>query len=87
MNTAQGRRKENGMNTLDQRIAYYRKAAKKAELFDVFRGSRLGVGKKSRAMHITFVPEGDKPITPENADAFFKKILSSLEKNFGASLR
>ena len=38
-------------------------------------------------MHITFVPEGDKPITPENADAFFKKILSALEKNFGASLR
>lgn len=27
MNTAQGRRKENGMNTLGQRIAYYRKAA------------------------------------------------------------
>lgn len=63
------------------------KAAKKAELFDVFRGPRLGVGKKSMAMHITFVPEGDKPIAPENADAFFKKILSSLEKNFGASLR
>ena len=63
------------------------KAAKKAELFDVFRGPRLGAGKKSMAMHITFVPEGDKPITPENADAFFKKILSALEKNFGASLR
>ena len=63
------------------------KAAKKAELFDVFRGPRLGVGKKSMAMHITFVPEGDKPIAPENADAFFKKILSALEKNFGASLR
>ena len=63
------------------------KAAKKAELFDVFRGPRLGAGKKSMAMHITFVPEGDKPIVPENADAFFKKILSALEKNFGASLR
>ena len=44
------------------------KAAKKAELFDVFRGPRLGVGKKSMAFHITFVPEGDKPLTPENVE-------------------
>lgn len=63
------------------------KAAKKAELFDVFRGVRLGAGKKSMAFHITFMPEGDKPITPENADAFFKKIVSALEKNCGAELR
>lgn len=63
------------------------KAAKKAELFDVFRGSRLGVGKKSMAFHITFVPEGDKPLTPENVDAFFKKIVAALGKNCNAELR
>ena len=63
------------------------KAAKKAELFDVFRGPRLGVGKKSMAFHITFVPEGDKPLTPENVDAFFKKIVAALGKNCNSELR
>lgn len=63
------------------------KAAKKTELFDVFRGPRLGVGKKSMAFHITFVPEGDKPLTPENVDAFFKKIVAALGKNCNAELR
>ena len=63
------------------------RAAKKAELFDVFRGPRLGVGKKSMAFHITFVPEGDKPLTPENVDAFFKKIVAALGKNCNAELR
>ena len=63
------------------------KAAKKAELFDVFRGGRLGAGKKSMAFHITFVPEGDKAIAPEQADAFFQKIVSSLSKQLGAELR
>ena len=63
------------------------KAEKKAELFDVFRGPRLGVGKKSMAFHITFVPEGDKPLTPENVDAFFKKIVAALGKNCNAELR
>lgn len=63
------------------------KAAKKAELFDVFRGPRLGAGKKSMAFHITFMPEGDKPLTPENVDAFFKKIVAALGKNCNAELR
>ena len=63
------------------------RSAKKAELFDVFRGPRLGVGKKSMAFHITFVPEGDKPLTPENVDAFFKKIVAALGKNCNAELR
>lgn len=63
------------------------KAAKKAELFDVYRGPRLGPDKKSMAFHITFVPEGEKPVTPENADAFFKKIVSALGKTYQAELR
>ncbi len=63
------------------------KAAKKAELFDVFRGPRLGANKKSMAFHITFVPEGEKPLSPENVDAFFKKIVAALGKNCNAELR
>ena len=63
------------------------KAAKKAELFDVFRGKALGEGKKSLAFHITFAAEGDKPVTPEASENYFKKIVESLHKNLGAELR
>ena len=62
------------------------KAAKKAELFDVYRGARLGAGKKSMALHITFSSE-DKAITPEAADGWFQKIVLSLGKHLGGELR
>ena len=62
------------------------KAAKKAELFDVYRGARLGAGKKSMALHITFSSE-DKAITPETADDWFQKIVLSLGKHLGGELR
>ena len=62
------------------------KAAKKAELFDVYRGARLGAGKKSMALHITFSSE-DKAITPETADGWFQKIVLSLGKHLGGELR
>lgn len=62
------------------------KAAKKAELFDVYRGERLGKGKKSMAFHVAFLPD-DKPVTPEIADGYFCKIVDSLAKNLGAELR
>ena len=63
------------------------KAVKKAELFDVFRGGRLGAGKKSMAFHLSFLPEGEKPLTPEAADGYFKKIVSALGKICGGELR
>ena len=63
------------------------RAAKRAELFDVFRGAALGAGKKSMAFHITFAPEGDKAVTPELADSYFKKIVGALGKKLGAELR
>ena len=63
------------------------KAAKKAELFDVFRGKVLGEGKKSMAFHITFAAEGEKPVTPEASENYFKRIVDALHKNLGAELR
>lgn len=63
------------------------KAAKKAELFDVFRGKVLGEGKKSMAFHITFAAEGEKPVTPEASENYFKKIVEALHKTLGAELR
>lgn len=62
------------------------KAAKSAELFDVYRDAKLGENKKSMALRITFAAEG-KPLTPETTDKFFNKILENLKRNLGAELR
>ena len=65
------------------------KAAKKAELFDVYRGIQLGKNKKSMAFRLTFVPEekAEKPLSPETVDGFFNKILGNLKHNLDAQLR
>ena len=63
------------------------RAAKRAELFDVFRGAVLGAGRKSMAFHITFAAEGDKAVTPELSEKYFKRIVGMLEKELGAQLR
>ncbi len=65
------------------------KAARSAELFDVYRDARLGEGKKSMALHITFVPDpnADQPISAETVDGYMKKILSSLQHTLSADLR
>ncbi len=72
---------------LEECIVKSCKAAKKAELFDVFRGPALGAGKKSMAFHVTLAAEGDKPVTPELADGYFRRIVESLHKHLGAELR
>ncbi len=65
------------------------KAARRAELFDVYRDARLGEGKKSMALHITFAPDpaAEQPISAETADGFMKKILAALAHTLGAELR
>ncbi len=65
------------------------KAAKRAELFDVYRDARIGAGKKSVALHITFSAgiNAEKPLAPETVDGFMKKILGNLEHTLAAELR
>ena len=56
------------------------------ELFDVFSGAQVGEGKKSVAYAITMrSPEGT--MRDEEVDAVIKKLLRTLEKEFGAQLR
>ncbi len=62
------------------------KRVEKVELFDVFSGAQVGEGKKSVAYAITMrSPEGT--MRDEEVDAVIKKILKTLEKEFGAQLR
>ncbi len=65
------------------------KAAKRAELFDVYRDARIGAGKKSMAFRITFSPDAaaEKGLAPETVDGFFHKIIGNLSHNLGAELR
>ncbi len=65
------------------------KACKRAELFDVYRGERLGEGKKSMAFRLTFSPEehAEKALAPETVDNFFNKIVGNLAHNLDAQLR
>ncbi len=65
------------------------RAVKRVELFDVFRGAKLGAGKKSMAFRLTFSPDekAEKPISPEQADTFFNKIVSGLKHVLDAELR
>ncbi len=66
------------------------KSAVSAELFDVYRDpARLGEGKKSMAVRITFTSgaNAEKGLTPEAVDGFFRKIVGNLSHLLGAELR
>ncbi len=55
-------------------------------LFDVYRGSQVGEGKKSMAFSLTFTPH-EKAISPEDADGYVKRILKALHEKLGLELR
>lgn len=57
-----------------------------ARVFDVFRGERLGAGKKSVAFSIRYqVP--NRTLTSEDANREQAKLVKRLEREFGAELR
>lgn len=58
----------------------------KVELFDIYRGEKLGPDKKSMAFSLYFQP-GDKPFAPEEVDRFIKKILGNLKFKLGVEIR
>ena len=55
-------------------------------LFDVYRGERLGEGKKSVSFSVTLRAK-DRTLTVEEADKYVKKILSSVEHFCGITIR
>lgn len=58
----------------------------KVELFDIYRGEKLGADKKSMAFSLSFQPT-DKPLTPDEIDRFVKKILGNLKFKLGIEIR
>ena len=71
-----------------------RKAAMKAErkllrsvsLFDVYRGEKIPEGKKQYAFSF-ILGNAEKTLTDADTDAAMSRILSALQKEFGATLR
>ncbi len=56
------------------------------ELFDVYQGEGIDIGKKSLALGLTF-QGSSSTLTDEEAEAMLDKILTALHSEFGATLR
>lgn len=56
------------------------------QVFDVFTGSKLGEGKKSVAISLTYRHQ-DRTLTDEEVAGVTEKALAALEQTFGAELR
>ena len=61
-------------------------ALESIKLFDVYRGERLGLGKKSVSFSVALRAK-DRTLTVEEADKFVKRILDSVEKICGITIR
>jgi len=55
-------------------------------LFDVFESEKLGVGKKSMAISLTFLDK-EKTLTDKEIDGMMNKIIVALEKDLKAEIR
>ena len=62
------------------------KLVEKIDLFDVFRGEKLGTGKKSLAFNVS-LRSADHTLTDDEADKTAEKILHAVEKELGFKLR
>jgi phenylalanyl-tRNA synthetase beta chain len=56
------------------------------KLFDVFESEKLGAGKKSMAINLTFLDE-EKTLTDKEIDSWMNKIMTTLEKELNAEIR
>ncbi|MBR2010155.1 MAG: phenylalanine--tRNA ligase subunit beta [Clostridia bacterium] len=62
------------------------KQCEDVKLFDIFRGEKIGEGKKSVSLRMTLRAE-DHTMTVEDAEKITKKVLFLLEKELGLTLR
>src|SRR5204863_4193124 len=56
------------------------------ELFDVYRGPRLPIGKKSLAI-LVLMQDTERTLTDADIDAAMSLLLAALRERFGATLR
>lgn len=63
-----------------------RKLLKDIAVFDVYKGGKLPVGKKSYALHFVLQDE-EKTLNDKQIDAIVKKLIANFEKEAGAEVR
>ncbi|MFL5772599.1 MAG: phenylalanine--tRNA ligase subunit beta, partial [Flavisolibacter sp.] len=59
---------------------------REVKLFDIFESEKLGAGKKSLAINLSFLDE-EKTLTDKEIDAWMNRIMVILEKELGAEIR
>jgi phenylalanyl-tRNA synthetase beta chain len=62
------------------------KLVEDVRLFDIYRGEKLGEGKKSVSIRVT-LRAADRTLTQDDCDKASAKILAALEKELGFNLR
>ena len=62
------------------------KLCEDVKLFDIFRGEKLGAGKKSVAFRVT-LRASDRTLTVEEADKVSNKIIKDLSFKLGLNIR
>jgi phenylalanyl-tRNA synthetase beta chain len=72
-------------NDFRKEILSYSELIKKAELFDVYEGMKIGLKNKSLAFHITY--QTDKTLTSEEVDSMQEGLIKRLEEKFEAKVR
>jgi len=72
-------------NNIKREIEKFSDLIKRAELFDVYQGEKLGPGKKSLAFHIIY--QAERTLTSKEADETQGKLVKYLEKKFEAKIR
>ncbi len=73
-------------NNIRETILSASKLIKEAEVFDVYQGDKIGVGKKNIALHITF-GSLEKTLTGVEVDKVQNDVVKILNKKFKAQLR
>lgn len=61
-------------------------ALKEISLFDIFESEKVGAGKKSMAISLTFL-DVEKTLTDKEIDSWMTSIMDTLQKKLGAEIR
>ena len=80
---------DNGIQA-DNILSYIKRVAgellKHIEIFDIYEGGNIPVGKKSLAIRMRFLSK-DRTLTDQEADKIFRKIINETSAEFKGSLR
>lgn len=72
-------------NDIRQEILKFDPIIKKAELFDIYQGGKLGEKNKSLAFHVIY--QADRTLTSEEVDLIQAGLLKRMEEKFEAKIR